>query len=161
MTANSLRGIHVFWMIAAFFAVVIGVDAFFIVRAVGTFPGEQVRNSYFLGLDYNREIESRTRQAELGWNAQAGIQVGDDPVLIVRLADEARAPVQNLSVSASYHVIGEGREDHELELVEARPGEYRAPVVLESNKRIELNLTARRAGDGEAIFRASKTLVTP
>jgi nitrogen fixation protein FixH len=161
MTAKPLRGIHVFWMILAFFVVVIGVDTFFIVRAVATFPGEQVKNSYILGLDYNREIESRARQAQLGWTAEAGIRSEDKPALVVRLADEAKAPIAGLDVSAVYHVIGGERGEHALALIEQRPGEYQAPVQISSSSRIELSITVRRQGDGEAIFRAGKTLVAP
>ena len=161
MTAKPLRGIHVFWMIVAFFLLVIAVDAYFIVRAVATFPGEQVRNSYVLGLDYNREIESRARQSRLGWTAQAGIRDEEEPALVVRFADEDNAPVGGLNVSADYHVVGAGGEKQSLSLVELRPGEYRAPFQIASHSRIELSITARRPGNSEAVFRAGKTLVTP
>jgi nitrogen fixation protein FixH len=160
MTAKPLRGVHVFWMIVVFFLLVIGVDTFFIFRAVATFPGEQVQNSYVLGLDYNRELESRRRQAELGWTAEAGIRAEDGSVLVVRLADEAQAPVGGLDVSAAYHVMGSGSEQA-VQLAELRPGEYRAPLQISPNSRIELNITARRHGDRDAIFKAGKTLVAP
>jgi nitrogen fixation protein FixH len=161
MAAKPLRGIHVFWMIVAFFLLVIAVDTYFIVRAVATFPGEQVKNSYVLGLDYNREIESRARQSRLGWTAQAGIRAEEGPALVVRLADEAKAPLRGLEVSAAYHVIGADREEQSVDLTELRPGEYQAPFQVSSRSRVELSITARRRGDGETIFRAGKTLVTP
>jgi nitrogen fixation protein FixH len=161
MTAKPIRGIHVLWMILVFFLVVIAVDTYFIVRAVATFPGEQVKNSYVLGLDYNREIEIRARQAELGWTAQAGIQTEGGQELVVRLADEAKAPLGGLDISAAYHVVGGDRKEQVIDLKEQRPGEYRAPFRQSSTKRIELSITARRHGSDEAIFRASKTLVTP
>ena len=161
MAAKPLRGIHVFWMIVAFFLLVIAVDTYFIVRAVATFPGEQVKNSYVLGLDYNRELESRARQSELGWTAQAGIRAEEGPALVVKLSDEAKAPIGGLDVSAAYHVIGADREEQSLDLVELRPGEYQAPFQVSAHSRVELSITARRPGDGETIFHAGKTLVTP
>src|SRR5690348_6965971 len=98
MFATPLRGIHVFWMVFLFFAVIIAVDAFFIMRAVNTFPGEQVKNSYVLGLDYNREVERHEAQARLGWTAQAGIDMEDGRSLILRIYDRDSAPLSGLSV---------------------------------------------------------------
>lgn len=161
MTAKPLRGIHVFWMVLAFFLLVIAVDTYFIVRAVATFPGEQVKKSYTMGLEYNREIENRQRQAELGWTAQAGIREEDGLALIVRLADRSLAPVSGLEVSAAYHVAGAGGDDQMVVLSERRPGEYGAPLDLTSQSRVEFNIKARRHGDSETVFQAGKTLVTP
>ncbi len=159
MQSKPLRGVHVFWMIFAFFALVIGADTLFIVRAVGTFPGEQVKNSYVLGLDYNREVESRARQEELGWSAEVGIQKGDKPALIVRMANRSREPVTGLDVFASYFVLGAGREERQVALIETRPGEYRAPIDVAAPSRVEFDIRARHKGSETAIFQAAKTLV--
>lgn len=161
MTDRPLRGIHVFWMIVVFFLLVIAVDTYFIVRAVATFPGEQVKKSYAMGLDYNRELERRARQVELGWTAEAGIRKEGESALVVRLADEHEAPVGGLDVSAAYHVVGAGREEKALSLVERQPGEYEAPLPVSSNSRIELSIVARQTGESVPVFQAGKTLVTP
>ena len=71
MATKPLRGIDVFLWLAAFFVVTFAVDGYFIVRAVNTFPGEQVKNSYVLGLDFNQQVARRAAQAELGWTAEA------------------------------------------------------------------------------------------
>lgn len=159
--SKGIRGVHVFWIVAGFFALIIGADAYFIFRALNTFPGEQVRNSYVLGLDYNREIEQRGRQAELGWTAEAGIVDGGKTALVVRIADKAQAPVADLRVEASYFVIGGGRGERRLVLTQAEPGEYRAHLDDAQAGRAEFSIVVGGGEDGAALFRASKIMVIP
>ena len=159
--SKGIRGIHVFWIVAGFFALIIGADAYFIFRALNTFPGEQVRNSYVLGLDYNREIEQRSRQAELGWTAEAGIVDGGKTALVVRIVDRAQAPVTDLHVEASYFVIGGGRNEHKLALTQGDPGEYRAYLDDSHAGRAEFRITAGRGKNDAMLFQASKMMVIP
>lgn len=159
MRINLLRGIHVFWMVFLFFAVVVGVDSYFIVSAVSTFPGEQVKNSYVLGLDYNREVERSDRQARLGWKAEAGLQRDSGLSLVLRIKDLDAVPVSGLTVSAVWRVLGQGKDERVLVLREVSPGLYAAPIDLPSNTRIEVNFGAQRTHDDEVVFEAGKTLV--
>jgi len=148
-------------MTASFFALIIAADAYFIVRAVGSFPGEQVRNSYVLGLDYNREVKERARQAELGWTAEAGIVGDSQSTLVVRMADANQAPVTGLLMSATYFIAGGGREEHRLVFAEAAPGEYRAEIPAADTGRAEFRISASRGQDGATIFQAIKAAVIP
>lgn len=159
MFASPLRGIHVFWMVFVFFAVVFGVDTFFIARAVGTFPGEQVKNSYVLGLDYNREVQSRARQARLGWTARAGLTRKQDLSLVLRIEDRGSAPVSGLYVTAEYHVPGEGGDEQIVVMREVAPGEYEAPIGRSSARRIDVLFFARRTASDAPEFEARKSLV--
>ncbi len=152
MATGTLRGIHVFWLIVAFFAITISVDVFFIIRAVNTFPGEQVKNSYVLGLDFNREIERREAQRKLGWTAQAGLV---EQALLVRLSSVS-GPVTGLRVEAQ--VLMPGRGERTLELAERAPGEYAAPLDLAGSHRLELEIVAKRSGEDAIVFEASKTI---
>lgn len=148
---GTLRGIHVFWCILAFFATVTAVDILFIVRAVGTFPGEEVKNSYVLGLDYNREVERRAEQARLGWTAEAGVEPG--PVVVVRMPP-------GLAVAVRYHVFGSKAEPEPLNLAERAPGEYAASLPVAAPARVELAIEAGQPNK-PAVFEATKTLVIP
>lgn len=158
MKAKPLRGIHVFWMVFAFFAVVTAVDAYFIVGAVRTFPGEQVRNSYVLGLEYNRSVERAKQQASLGWTAQAGLE---GQTLAMRMRDAQRRPLRGLQVSANYVLAGQGGEPQELSLLERVPGEYTAFLAVDGPARIELTFEARRPGEPGVVFSAAKTVILP
>ena len=147
-----LRGIHIFWGIAAFFGLMIAVQAVFVVQAVRTFPGEEVEKSYLQGIDYNRTLERRNLQQRLGWRAQAGL---DEAMLVVRLGDASAKPLSGLSVMAS--IRRPGGEERELTLVERRPGEYTAEAGA-TRGRLQLAIEARRSARDEIIFEAFKTL---
>lgn len=157
--SKPLRGVHVFWMVFAFFAVILASDVLFIVNAVRSFPGEQVKNSYVLGLAYNDEAAFRARQAKLGWTAQAGVQNEGGAILVVRLAKADQSPLGGLSVAAGYHVAGTGGDVLQLALIERNPGEYAAPFPVAAPAKIDLTIQARHDAGGEPVFEAVKSLV--
>ena len=155
MAAKPIRGIHVFWWIASFFALVIAADTYFVVRAVGTFPGEQVKNSYVLGLVYNHQLARREAQLKLGWTAEAGLVGGEDPMLLVRLNSDA-GPLTGLTVDVDMILPGRGAQT--LLLIEHAPGEYSGAVVLNGARRAELEISARKPGATTPVFEATKVL---
>lgn len=156
MKTSGITGKHVLFCIVAFFAVVIGVDATFITLAVQSHPGEEVKNSYVLGLDYNREVKRREEQAELGWSAQAGLTV--NRVFVVRLSEATGEPVTGLQVSARVHVAGQRADGQVVQLIERAPGEYAAQVEAVGPAKIEAEISAKYV-DGPDVFEAQKTLV--
>lgn len=158
MRGEGLRGVHVFAGIAAFFGVMILIQAVFVIQAVRTFPGEEVEKSYVQGLDYNATLERRAAQKKLGWSAEAG---AEDGTLIIRLADRAGAPLTGLDVSTRMRRVGSARELDVVQLAERRAGEYAFDLTDRTPGRLELAIDVRRRG-GEAIaFEAAKTLVLP
>lgn len=155
---GQIRGIHVFWTIFGFFAVTIAVNAFFIVRAVGTFPGEQVEKSYLVGLEYNDELARKEEQRRLGWVAQAGF--ADEPVrsLVVRLQTPDGLPVSGLDMSAEIFLSGAGDDVTRLDLSERAAGEYVADGSALGVGRAVVEIEAFRPGEAKAVFVASKKL---
>ena len=133
MLTKPIRGIHVFWGIFSFFAIVIAADTFFVMRAVGTFPGEQVKSSYVLGLDYNHQLERREAQLQRGWTAEAGLVGGTDPTLLVRLRS-ASGPVTGLNVEVDMIMPVRGAQT--LVLGESAPGEYSGAVAMNGAQRV-------------------------
>jgi nitrogen fixation protein FixH len=156
MTKPGLRGVHVFWLVGAFFAVMTAVQVVFVTQAIVTFPGEHEHNSYMQGLDYNRTLERREAQRRLGWRAQAGV----DPTsaLVVRLADATSQPVENLVVTA--RVRHPGAEETSLSFTERAAGEYAAPFAVAPG-RLEIVIAARGSAQGDVLFEAEKSLVIP
>lgn len=158
--AKGLRGIHVLAWLLGMFAVMVAVNTVFVISAVRSFPGEQVKNSYVLGLDYNREVERKRAQDKLGWTSEAGLVHADGPRIVVRMQDAEQRPVTGLALSASLHVAGQAGAVA-VDLAEGAPGEYAAAVDAPAGARVELNISARRAGEDTAVFKASKTLAAP
>jgi nitrogen fixation protein FixH len=132
------------------------VQVLFIVRAVATFPGEDVRNAYVMGLDYNSTLERRSEQRRLGWEAEAGVQDGS---LAVRISDAAGNPVTGLRVTVKLRQIGKGEEAEVFTLSETTPGEY--IMSLRTAGRISVAIEAQRKGREQPDLEATKTLVIP
>jgi len=157
---KGMRGIHLFWWLCGFFAVMIAVNAVFLYSALTSFPGEQVKNSYVLGLDYNREVERRREQDALGWSAEVGLAQTDANRVVVRMLGADQTPLAGLVVSANVHVAGQARAIT-VDLTEGETGEYTANIEAPAGARLETEILARRNGDDAVIFKAAKTLVAP
>jgi nitrogen fixation protein FixH len=61
---TELTGKHVFAITASAFAVIIGVNLVLAVKAVSTFPGLEVKNSYVASQGFN---DRKAAQEALGW----------------------------------------------------------------------------------------------
>ncbi len=158
--AKEFRGIHLLYWLSGLFAVMLAVNAVFLFWALRSFPGEQVKNSYVLGLDYNSEVARRRQQEALGWTAEVGLSDEADSRLIVRILGPDQAPLTGLAVLASTHVAGEASATS-IELSEGAPGEYAARIEAPGGARVETQVTARRRSEETAVFKADKTLVMP
>lgn len=154
----GIRGVHVAIMMVAFFAVIIGLDALFITFAIQSHPGEQVKNSYVLGLEYNKELAKQTEQRTLGWTLEAGL-VDDDATFLVRLTDAAGAPLVGMDVAVRMHVAGVPKDLEPVWLAERAPGEYAMAATMAGPAKIDVVIAVSRDREDPAIFEATKTLV--
>ena len=96
MTANeasTLTGRKVALMFCAAFAVIIGVNLTLAFKAVATFPGLEVKNSYVASQAFDKD---RAAQLALGWEVSARI---DAETLILTIDRDGR-PVQPKITSA-------------------------------------------------------------
>lgn len=159
-SGTGIRGIHVLWMLIGFFAVVIAVDAAFITLAVRSHPGEQVKNSYVLGLEYNKELARQEAQRALGWTLQAGL-ADDGATFLVKLQDASGAPLSGVAVAVRMHVAGARNENDRVWLAERAPGEYTMAAGLEGSGRAETIIEVSRDRAAPHVFEARKSLVLP
>ena len=122
-----IRGWHVAVGVVGFFAVVIGVDASFLVLAYRTHPGQVEAKPYETGLIYNAELARIRAQEALGWRAGAEARANG---LEVVLEDRQGRPLSGLRVSALLQrpATEQGRSD--VVLKETAPGRYEVRRVL-------------------------------
>ena len=118
-----ITGWHVLAGVAAFFAVVIGVDVLFTVLAVRTFPGQVSVTPYEDGLLYNRRIAQADAQAALGWRAAAGAEPG---VVVVAVRDAESRPLGGLTVSGRLQRPATEAGRRQVRFLETAPGRYEA-----------------------------------
>ena len=83
----ELTGKHVFAITASAFAVIIGVNVLLAVKAVSTFPGLEVDNSYVASQGFNAR---KAAQESLGWTMQPGYENGR---MTLAFTDRAGQPV--------------------------------------------------------------------
>ena len=90
----ELTGKHVFAITASAFAVIIGVNILLAVKAVSTFPGLEVDNSYVASQGFNAR---KAAQETLGWSLTPGYEQGR-MTLAFHGADGQPVQVQDLQV---------------------------------------------------------------
>lgn len=148
MSSFRLRGWHVLAAILAFFGAVIAVNVGFIVVAVGSFPGEDVRRSYLQGLRFNDTLAERRAQAALGWRASAGLSSeGEAGVIEIALHDAAGAPIEAAQIEAALERPTQAALDHPLRFTSSGPGRYVARVEGLEAGRWRLRARAQRGDD--------------
>ncbi len=155
---GKLTGWHVLIILCIFFGIMIAVNVAFTVFAVSSFPGEQVEKSYVQGLEYNKVLADKEKQAELGWQASIGFETTDDgtPRLVSIWQDGEASPLIALDVTAT---IIRPASDEGMQKVTLRgdgPGRYFAdlPELGEGIWRIEITA----ANDQNDRATAHKTL---
>ena len=137
--ARELTGRKVFAITAGAFAVIIGVNVFMAVKAVGTFPGLEVQNSYVASQTFEAE---RAAQERLGWTLGYRYEAGE---LILSFRDAAGQPVEARDISALIGRTTEAAEDRRPAFT-YRDGDFRAPVDLAKGR--WMVLLEARAEDG-------------
>lgn len=90
----ELTGKHVFAITASAFAVIIGVNVLLAVKAVSTFPGLEVDNSYVASQGFNAR---KAAQEALGWTMTPGYEDGR-MTLAFHGADGRPVQVEDLQV---------------------------------------------------------------
>ncbi|WP_288949271.1 FixH family protein [uncultured Paracoccus sp.] len=140
---RELTGRHVLLITLGAFGIIIAVNVFMAVKAVGTFPGLEVKNSYVASQRFDRD---RNAQEALNWTVTPDYD-GREMVLVIRDGQGNPAPVSTLEVTVGRptHV----RDDQRPEFTYSG-GLFRAPLVLAPGQ-WNIHLTAT-APDG-TVFR--------
>ena len=129
---KQLTGRHVLLMLVAFFGVIISVNIIFITQAVSSFTGEDVKQSYRQGLEYNKTIQTRSEQASLGWNVTTNVISSSEKKqhYIIQMFDEHNLPIQNLDISGTFKRPTNLAKDEEVVFTERGNGIYEAQINL-------------------------------
>ena len=118
-------GRDILFVLIATFGVVIGVNAYFIIEAERTWPGEDVAHPYLQGLDYNQTLDARARQRALGWRASIGGALSANTATItVRLSDNVGKPITGKALTALLRHPMDKQRDRAVTLRETRNGIY-------------------------------------
>jgi len=154
----QVRGAHVLAMMLLFFGTVIAVNVAFIMAAVQSFPGEDVRRSYLQGLNYNDTLAERRAQTLQGWNAHAAlVERGGAAQLEVRLVDADGVPIEHAAISGELRWPTDARRDHTLAFEPRGNGIYAAQLEGLQQGRWLLRARAERGEASALDFEAELT----
>lgn len=95
MSSKEITGRHVLIVTVAAFGVIIGVNVFMAVMAVGTFPGLETKNTYVASQKFDAD---RAAQQALGWTVAATVEGG---LLTLSITDTAGRPVNPPALQAT------------------------------------------------------------
>jgi nitrogen fixation protein FixH len=124
---RQLTGWHVLGITVTFFAVVIAVNVLLAVKAVGTFPGLEVENSYVASQTFDKD---RKAQESLGWTLGQDYAPGR-LALTITGTDGVAADVRDLKVQVGRAT--EAKDDLYPEF-RSQGGEWVADVTLPGGK---------------------------
>jgi nitrogen fixation protein FixH len=109
--SKELTGKHVAIITVSAFAVIISVNVFMAFKAVKTFPGLEVKNSYVASQTFDVE---RDAQEALGWSIEAS-DIGGQ--LFVSITDEAGMPVEAQSITGILGRATHTRDDQSPDFI--------------------------------------------
>jgi nitrogen fixation protein FixH len=151
-----ITGLHVLVGMIVFFAIIIGLDIFFVTLAYRSFSGEVASNPYEAGLAFNQKLAEERRQAALGWTVTIGQESPE--ALVITVKDRDQRPLPGLAVEATLErpATTKGRSD--LVFRDLGQGRYRAAVARLDGA---WDLRASIRGEGDARFEAERRLIWP
>jgi len=157
-TGRVVTGRMVLVCLVLFFAAVAGVNAIMIRAATSTFGGVETANAYQAGLAFNRAHAAALVQDERHWNVSANLtrQAGATASLLVRLRDQAGAPIGAVSVAARLVHPADARRDHAVNLVERAAGEFAGTADVPAG---QWDLIIDVSRDGAELFRSKSRVV--
>ncbi len=156
--AREWTGRDILLVLVATFGVVVGVNVYFIVQAERTYPGQDVDHPYLQGVEFNRTLAARARQAALGWTATVAGALSPDGTarITVTLADRDGKPVTNEDLSGLLRHPMDEQRDRAIVLRETAPGIYTGHVAHVRAGRWDVVIT--RKSEKEAPFEAVRRI---
>ena len=151
----TLTGWHVLGVVVGFFAIIIGLDVWFMTLAYKTFPGQVSDTPYEDGVAFNRRLARQDAQARLGWTAAAA---ADPAAVRVEMRDSRGAPLRDLVLTGRLERPATEAGRLSLRFSETGPGRYEAPV---RNPAGAWDLTFAARGSGDQAFEGARRLAWP
>ena len=140
-----IKNWHVLVWLSLFFGVVFAVNGTFIYLALATHPGDDQKDAYVAGLEYNKEIAEMRAQQKLGWRATLSVKPDGPAGEFIELAfvDVAGNPVRGLKLEAELRSPVTASLDHPIKFKGAEPGVFRASVAEAPQAQWDLVVEAR------------------
>ena len=102
--AKPITGKHVFLAFLAFFGCIFVANTFLIHYALSSWNGVVIKDPYEKGLAYNKTLNVREAERELGWHIQTHWEkeAPQNGVFLVSVMGEDNQPLTNSNVSVTF-----------------------------------------------------------
>lgn len=124
---KPFTGWHMTAILVAFFGVVIAVNLFMASKAVGTFSGTVVDNSYVASQKYNGWLAKARAQDALGWTVTT--QLDERRHIVVSVTANGQAVPNLMGTAHVTHPVGR-KDPSTLSLVTQEPGKLVSATPL-------------------------------
>jgi nitrogen fixation protein FixH len=145
---KPLTGRKVFFMLLAFFGVVIGVNLVMMRLAIRTLPGTEVDSAYSASLAYEKEIAAARDQNARDWKVDAHFERGGQggATLQIEARDSSGRPMSGLKFQGRFERPTDRRADLTVVLAEVGIGIYRGSALAIASGQWDLVLEGVAAG---------------
>lgn len=125
--SKPLTGRKVFFLLLAFFGIVIGANLVMMKFAIQTLPGTEVDSAYRASLAYEREIAAARDQYSRNWKIDARVRRSADggATLQVEATDGSGQPMSGVNFQGRFERPIDKRADRPVVLAEVGRGIYR------------------------------------
>jgi len=157
--SRPITGRMVFFMVVAFFAVVVGVNLVMVRLAIQTLPGTEVDSAYSASLAYGKEIATARDQSERNWKVDAHVERSGQggATLQIEVRDNAGRPMSGLTFQGRFERPTDRRADRPVELAETGIGIYRGNA--EAIAAGQWDLVLEGASAGQRLFLSKNRVV--
>ena len=145
---RPLTGHKVFFMLVAFFGVVIGVNLVMMRLAIQTLPGTEVDSAYSASLAYESQISAAHDQNARNWKVDAHVERSGQggATLQIEAHDSNGRPMAGLKFQGRFERPTDRRADLAVALAEVGIGVYRGSALTIAPGQWDLVLEGAAAG---------------
>jgi len=156
--ARPLTGRMVLAMMFAFFAVIVGVNAFMAHEALSTFRGVDVDSAYRAGQQFAHEVAAAEAQDAERLSVDVKVTPVADGVTLLDVVarDASGAPLTGLSATAIFARPTDRRLDLNVAMSEQAPGRYHGAGAITPG---QWDLILELSRHGERQFRSKNRVV--
>jgi len=160
LKVREITGRMVFGLLLGFFAIVVGVNAVMIHKAISTFGGLETESSYRAGQLFEREVAMAKAQEAQHWQVEAKVTTARDgsAALDIATRDAAGLPLAGMDASAHFERPTDRRLDRPVAITEEAPGRFRGSSKISSG---QWDLVIELSRGGERLFRSRNHVVLP
>jgi nitrogen fixation protein FixH len=155
---RELTGRTVLYLTVAFFAVVIGVNAFMAHEALSTFGGVETDSSYKAGQMFERDVAMAKAQDAQHWQVDAKVTAAADggALLDIVARDASGAPLAGMMATALFARPTDQRLDRTVAVTEDGAGHFRGRADITAG---QWDLIIELSRQGDRMFRSKNRVV--